>query len=555
MQAFAYVRYSTARQSTGDSYERQQSPLARFEDEYGVKIKETFVDSGVSSFRGDNIKKGQFRNLLDKIDNEEIVANDFIVIESIDRVSRQELNKTATQLYAILEKGIKIYTTNDEKLYSLEDKNRDLENYLMIGLIAKRANEESETKSKRRKSAWKKVHKEAREQGKAFANSRVHYGYELVDGEYRIVEEEAEEIRKLFELLIHQGVYSSILEINKTAKRKWTASSVYKMILSKAVIGYLRRQEIVNGKRVFREYIEGFYPQIVDEFTFKRAEQAINRRKSNKETGRNTEAYINIFRHCANCAQCGAKMIYSKKTKQNGKYRYDYLFCADGKEKGTGCKNTLNYEYLLSHFVSKMFQAIAFKEEDVPSIAPVVKELSKLLSNKKQIEQNKRQRVIENELSKEQMNEANLQRMIDNFDEIPPNYVLKKLSESEKKIEALKSELLLIEETTGIDMGSFADFGQMIMTKAGRAEINRFLIANNIRFSFESEKVDSLEREYPDDPTFREMYRKSVGKKTTKTEITFNTIIDGQMFTDKFYKEDADLNYFVECDISILEKN
>ncbi|GHB13071.1 recombinase family protein [Salinicola rhizosphaerae] len=553
MEAYAYVRYSTARQSTGDSVERQKSPLSRFEDRYGVRIKETFVDAGVSSFRGDNIKKGQFRSLLDKIENKEIVAGDFIVLESIDRVSRQELNKTASQLYAILEKGIKIYTTNDEKLYSLEDKSRDLENYLMIGLIAKRANEESETKSKRRKSAWRKVHNEAKESGKAFSNSRVHYGYKLVDGKYQIVEDEAEEIRQLFDLIINEGVYNAVAEVNKTAKRKWTASNVYKLMRSKAVVGYLRRQETVDGKREFREYIPDFYPAIIDEFTFRRAEQAIARRKTNKVSGRNTEAYTNIFRHTAYCDKCGSKMIYTKKQKASGKYKYYYLFCNEGKEKGTGCRNTIDYAYVLHKFCEKIFLATAFNAEDIPSHASLINALAKLLSNKKDIEKAKQQRELENKLAKEEMTEANLQRMIDNLEEIPPNYVLKKLSNTEKEIEGLKTKLTLIEEQVGLEMDSLSDFMTMLRSKKGRADINNFLIANNITFSLTSEKVDTVAREYSD-PATQKLFYKLEGKRAKKTEITMKITIEGETFVDNFYKEDIDLDEYALADMSQLEK-
>lgn len=126
MKAIAYVRYSSAVQGDGDSVERQISPLEAFERRFNVKVEEIFKDEGVSSYSGDNIKKGRFSEILEKIENEEIKKGDFLVIESIDRISRQELNKTAKILQDILEKGIKIYTTIDERLYNYEDKERDL---------------------------------------------------------------------------------------------------------------------------------------------------------------------------------------------------------------------------------------------------------------------------------------------------------------------------------------------------------------------------------------------------------------------------------------------
>ena len=59
--AVAYVRYSTAVQSEGDSVDRQTTPLEAFEKKFGVKVRDIYIDEGVSSFKGENIKKGKFK--------------------------------------------------------------------------------------------------------------------------------------------------------------------------------------------------------------------------------------------------------------------------------------------------------------------------------------------------------------------------------------------------------------------------------------------------------------------------------------------------------------
>ena len=64
--AIAYIRYSSAIQADGDSIERQKAPLEAFEERFSVKISEIISDEGVSSFRGDNIKRGKFSQILEK---------------------------------------------------------------------------------------------------------------------------------------------------------------------------------------------------------------------------------------------------------------------------------------------------------------------------------------------------------------------------------------------------------------------------------------------------------------------------------------------------------
>ncbi|KWS73843.1 hypothetical protein AL051_12625 [Pseudomonas amygdali pv. dendropanacis] len=68
-----------------------------------------------------------------------IRPGDYLVVESIDRITRQRVLDGVELLQGILKKGINIYTTVDKKTYSYNDPSRDFENLLMISLIAKRS--------------------------------------------------------------------------------------------------------------------------------------------------------------------------------------------------------------------------------------------------------------------------------------------------------------------------------------------------------------------------------------------------------------------------------
>ena len=124
--AYAYVRFSLAIQSTGYSEDRQTSALDYFTKKTGVEIAEVFYDRGKSAYRGDNAKTGRLKDILDKIDSGALKSGDFLVVESIDRITRQRLIDGVELLQGILRKGVKIYTTTDEKTYSYEDHTRDL---------------------------------------------------------------------------------------------------------------------------------------------------------------------------------------------------------------------------------------------------------------------------------------------------------------------------------------------------------------------------------------------------------------------------------------------
>ncbi|WP_044325075.1 recombinase family protein [Pseudomonas amygdali] len=77
--------------------------------------------------------------MLDRMQSGAIRPGDYLVVESIDRITRQRVLDGVELLQGILKKGINIYTTVDKKTYSYNDPSRDFENLLMISLIAKRS--------------------------------------------------------------------------------------------------------------------------------------------------------------------------------------------------------------------------------------------------------------------------------------------------------------------------------------------------------------------------------------------------------------------------------
>lgn len=500
--AYAYVRYSSAIQAKGDSVDRQVSPLTLFSEKFGVGIEEVFVDEGVSSFKGDNIKRGRFKEILEMIENGLISAGDYLVIESIDRISRQALNKTASQLYSILEKGIQIYTTSDEKLYSLEDKSRDLENYLMIGLIAKRANEESEIKSKRRKSAWRKARKLAKEEKKVFSTyQNTPYGLRVENGQFVIVEEEADEIRQLFESLKYVGVSKSIKELNKTAKKKWSHRNVHQLLVNKYVIGTYRAQVKEDGKKVFEENIENYYPQIISESVFYEAVEAMKVRATKTHYGNESTGSLNIFKHCIKCSCCGESMRFYRGKNPKG-IQYCYAGCTNKTESSFSCYDqAFRFDYavgvLLNYLRGLYFYNIEYGLSEKMENATEEEAKNWYMSDilfldilKKQKTVNKGVESKANELAKAKSFLANLIESVGSFQGRIPSTILKQLGEAEDTVEKLEKEfnLLKVEEKETLNAVDFNQFLDLLNSEKGRQRINRFFKQNGYSFYFEYQK-------------------------------------------------------------------
>lgn len=152
---FSYIRFSTSEQEKGHSLSRQISYAKKVADERGLQLDEslTMKDLGLSAYHGNNISKGALGGFLSAIQDGMIPSGSILLIESLDRISRQGVTDCNSIITQIINAGITVITAMDNKEYNkqLIDKN-PFELFAML-MIFIRANEESETKSKRVRDA------------------------------------------------------------------------------------------------------------------------------------------------------------------------------------------------------------------------------------------------------------------------------------------------------------------------------------------------------------------------------------------------------------------
>ena len=117
--AYSYTRFSTIEQSRGDSFRRQSEAAEKFCVDRGLVLDTTLKlhDAGISAFKGDNKIKGSFAGFISEIDAGNIPAGSYLIIESLDRLSRQDIDIALTFFMDILRKDIVIATLTDNKIY------------------------------------------------------------------------------------------------------------------------------------------------------------------------------------------------------------------------------------------------------------------------------------------------------------------------------------------------------------------------------------------------------------------------------------------------------
>lgn len=159
--AYSYIRFSTAKQLKGDSYERQQAMLDKWADDnpaYTLNRDLTFKDLGISGRSGKHLKHG-FGKLLEAITNGDIGGGDVILIENIDRAGRMEPAVMSRILLDILNAGVTLITMDDKQVYTQESM-RAGNFYILVGKVQAAFNY-SEVLSGRMKASYKTRNKQA----------------------------------------------------------------------------------------------------------------------------------------------------------------------------------------------------------------------------------------------------------------------------------------------------------------------------------------------------------------------------------------------------------
>lgn len=359
--AYSYVRFSTPDQMKGDSFRRQAEASRRYADENGLELDESlsFQDLGVSAFRGRNVEDGALGSFLGAVEQGTVKPGSFLLVESLDRLSRQTAYRAFRQFSAILDKGVNIITLHDGKIYSGSDGDDLSFSDLLISLaVMQRAHEESLTKSKRLSATWDQKRRTASQDagnngGKIKPITSRCPEWLTVNkqaGAFEINEERAEIIRRIFSMTIDgmgRRAIANVLNAEgipsfRSDRGKgigWHDSYVAKVLDSEAVIGRYQPHKMVESSEDGRrrrqpegEPLDNYFPAIVDPGIFAKVQHIRKGRKI--PAGKVAAKYSNLFSGLARCGACGGPMHFEDKgPRPKGG---SYLICSHAKRR-LGC--------------------------------------------------------------------------------------------------------------------------------------------------------------------------------------------------------------------------
>lgn len=380
--AYSYIRFSTPEQARGDSLRRQTEKAASWCAERGIELDDTLRDLGVSAYHGANRTNGALRSFLDLVESGKVSRGSYLIVESLDRISRETVMDAATRLFDLIRAGVIVVTLSDGQEYSEERLRSDWTPLLFSLIVMARAHEESRIKAERVGEAWKQK-KAAARAAKVPITKRCPEWLYIENGEFRVDEGRASIVAGIFEATIQGfGRRTIARRLNQLGiqpfrgKNGWQTSSIAKVISSRAVLGEYQPhsgRHSARNRQPDGEAIPDYYPTIIDEQTFWQAQAAVGTRKQGS-AGRIGVVGAHILKGLAICGDCGARMHIANKGRppKGGIY-----FVCDSYKRKMGCENSKVYrvdhtERNVLHVLSMLVaEEIDFKRSEARHISDV----------------------------------------------------------------------------------------------------------------------------------------------------------------------------------------
>jgi len=322
IKAYSYIRFSTLQQQHGNSYKRQLEFSIEYANKRGFILDETltYKDLGVSAFDKSNVRDGQLGVFLKAVEAGLVPVGSFLLVESLDRISRAAITDALKIFLSIVDNGITLVTLADGMEYSKEKINSQFSDIIISIAIMSRAHEESLMKSKRLKAAWlAKLANISIKKLTATGPSWLELNNEKT--EYLLIPEKVKLVQDIFEwtkIGIGTGTITKRLNqgnvphFTKRAKM-WYDSYLQKILHNRAVIGEFQPHHMVEGKRVpVGEPIADYFPRIISDELFNLA-HASRKSRLTHGRGRKGKGISNLFSGILRCGYCQGSIIHMNK--------------------------------------------------------------------------------------------------------------------------------------------------------------------------------------------------------------------------------------------------
>ncbi|MFI4891420.1 MAG: recombinase family protein [Steroidobacterales bacterium] len=319
IRCFSYARFSSEKQRHGASLQRQLEAATRYAHKHSLDLDpSTYRDLGVSAFRSKNVE-GALGAFIEAVDAGRIPKGSYLLIESLDRLSRDTVDVAMELFLRITRKGIIIVTLLDEKVYSSATIKERWTDLIVAMAIMARANEESVTKSKRASDAIAR-----RIQRGEIAQTRLPTWMKFsADRKSAIlIPQRTKVVQRIFDNVV-DGLGAREIARNLNRERvpvlfyatEWRQSAISQLLKNPAAYGEFKGEVVL--------------PAVITKARYLKVQQIVKDRTLHKG-GFSRFNPNNTFVGLAKCGHCGRPMRFLPRT--DGSI---YLRCVGSSDNGT----------------------------------------------------------------------------------------------------------------------------------------------------------------------------------------------------------------------------
>lgn len=345
----SYARVSSDKQLSGEGLGRQLKGTTDWiaaHPHYPIRLDLTLTDEARSAWKGDHLAgDGALGKLLEMVRAGTINRGTVLLVEALDRLSRQDVWKATHQLTGLVTAGITVITTRDNKIYSSDprfaDKQSAIGDLIMSVVIMANAHVESENKSFRI-AETKALRAIEAQRTKNVLHQNTPGWLRVADSatatnretrKYELNQHHAETVRTIFTMALDHGaayITRWLIDEKKNPfgrSGRWNIRYVKNILESRAPLGHLETKHAL---------IENVLPRVIDDDLWWRVQAA--RKERAGKGGAKLGGKINLLAGIGRCAECGGNM----RINQHSKTRHCYYECTNHAVLRT-CKNPCRY--------------------------------------------------------------------------------------------------------------------------------------------------------------------------------------------------------------------
>lgn len=341
VKCYSYIRWSSEDQAKGTTRDRQSHAAQKIADDNGLQLVPLDDDEGVSAFKGQNRKEGPLKDFIDAVTDGVIPANSWLVVENLDRLSREDIFSAQQLFHKLLELGVVVVTAMDGKIYRYETVKANPTELMYSIMLFARAHEESKTKSKRTYGnalAIIRKHEAGERSSDGFSYAIKSVGNNVwwsdcSDGFVKPHPFYFDVAKEIIDLILKGwGNYRMAAYLNekyppptKNKHNAWSQNLLSRFYTRRALFGE-KRLSIDGVEYVLPDY----YPPLIDEDTFYKLGH-IKREKISKSTAV-THVHLASGLGILKCGKCSGNMYAFTHRKKELRY-----ICGTGQQ-NLGCR-------------------------------------------------------------------------------------------------------------------------------------------------------------------------------------------------------------------------